>query len=262
MTLQQTTLQRITIAPEQLLPGNPPQLILTPDQVHYLRQVLRLRRGDQFLALHTEGGLWRSALGTEPQEAILLEPYPDFPSLTLQATILVALPKNGFDDVVRQAVELGVKAIVPMFSERTLLQPSEQKQKRWRRIAQEAAEQCERNQVPPITPPLPFRAALSFPSPDHQRYFCVTRRGSPSFLAVLSALQAIHTPGLSSESCSKSLLESPIEIAIVTGTEGGWTDAEIEYALAQGYQSVSLGPLILRAVTAPIAALSIVMGLS
>jgi 16S rRNA (uracil1498-N3)-methyltransferase len=247
-------LQRITIAPNQFHPAEPQRLTLTSEQVRYLRQVLRLRTGDQFLALNPHGGLWRSVLEEDPTRATLLEPCPDFPELKLQATLLVALPKHGFDEVVRQAVELGVKAIVPVLSERTLLQPSEQKQKRWQRIAQEAAEQCERNEVPVIAPPLPFAPALSFISPSQQRYFCITRRVAPPFLAVLTVL-AENRPGI-------PLPEDTLDIAIVTGPEGGWTEAEENQALSQGWQPVSLGPLILRAVTAPLAAMSVVMSIN
>jgi 16S rRNA (uracil1498-N3)-methyltransferase len=243
-------LQRITIVPDQLDPQDPQRLSLTPEQVHYLHQVLRLRAGDQFLALNPQGGLWRSVLGEEAHRAILLEPCPDFPELSIQATLLVALPKQGFDEVVRQAVELGVKAIVPVLSERTLLQPSEQKQKRWQRIAQEAAEQCERNEVPAIAPPLPFGSALSLLSSTPQRYFCVTRRAAPPFVTALTALP------------DQQKSEQSLDIAIVTGPEGGWTEAEEHQALAQGWQPVSLGPLILRAVTAPIAAMSVIMALN
>ena len=238
-------LQRITIAPEQF---HRDHLTLTVEQAHYLRQVLRLRSGDQFLALSPQGGLWRSALTEESHLATVLAPYSDFPELWLQTTLLVALPKTGFDEVVRQSVELGVKAIVPVLSERSLLQPSEQKQKRWQRIAQEAAEQCERNCVPTLSPPLPLATALALIPSGQARYIGVTRRSAPTLLQVLSALTSDRD-------------ESPVNLAIVTGPEGGWTEAEVEQAVAQGYQPISLGPLILRAVTAPIAAMSVVMAM-
>jgi len=251
------TLQRITIAPDQFHPREPQGLILTPEQVHYLRQVLRLRTGDQFLALNAQGGLWRSVLEEGGNRATLVEPWADFPTLSIQATLLVALPKNGFDEVVRQTVELGVKAIVPVLSERTVLQPSEQKQKRWQRIAQEAAEQCERNDVPTIAPPLPFGSALALLSSTPHRYFCVTRRAASPFLMAIMTLPDQHQ----SQQSSQQSLET-LDIAIVTGPEGGWTDAETQKALDQGWQPVSLGPLILRAVTAPIAAMSVVMAIN
>jgi 16S rRNA (uracil1498-N3)-methyltransferase len=165
---------------------------------------------------------------------------------------LIALPKTGFDEVVRQCVELGAKTIVPVISERTLLQPSESKQKRWQRIAQEAAEQCERNTVPIVSPVLPLIPALAQVSPEDDRYICVTRIAAVSFLTRI----------LSPDPPAKNQLAQNRSIAIVTGPEGGWTSAEVTAAIDLGYEPVSLGNLILRAVTAPIAVMSLVMAAS
>ena len=228
------------------------RICLTPAQVHYLRQVLRLRSGDPFLSLHPQGGVWLTLLGDRPSVATLQEPWLDLPELRIQATLLIALPKTGFDEVVRQCVELGAKTIVPVISERTLLQPSESKQKRWQRIAQEAAEQCERNTVPIVSPVLPLIPALAQVSPEDDRYICVTRIAAVSFLTRI----------LSPDPPAKNQLAQNRSIAIVTGPEGGWTSAEVTAAIDLGYEPVSLGNLILRAVTAPIAVMSLVMAAS
>lgn len=241
-------MQRLTLDPGQI---ENDRICLTPPQVHYLRQVLRLQSGDRFLSLHPQGGVWLTQLGDRPSVATLQEPWADLPELTIQATLLIALPKTGFDEVVRQCVELGAKTIVPVISERTLLQPSESKQKRWQRIAQEAAEQCERNTVPIVSPVLPLLPALAQVSPEDDRYICVTR------ISAISFLTRILCPDQSDQNRYQNR-----SIAIVTGPEGGWTDAEVTAAIDLGYEPVSLGKLILRAVTAPIAVMSLVMAAS
>jgi 16S rRNA (uracil1498-N3)-methyltransferase len=155
--------------------------------------------------------------------------------------------------VVRQATELGVDKILPIVSQRTLLKPSGQKIDRWQRIAQEAAEQCERPKIPQIYPTMSLDQSLGqLPAANHG-YFCVARGDSPSLLSVVQ--QQISMP----QQTQQQNLSSGLTFVIATGPEGGWTEEEVEWAIANGFQLVSLGPLILRAVTAPLAALSIVM---
>lgn len=229
-------LQRLVIAPDQL---NPPQILLNADQQHYLSRVLRLRSGDQFIAMDGQGKGWLAQLQSD--QAKILEAIDTRSELPISVTLILALPKgNGFDDVVRQVTELGVTCIAPVISDRTLLHPSPNKLDRWRRIAQEAAEQSERQIVPTILEPVPFRDRLSQNSED-RHFICLARGSSPHLLDVL--LEQTY---------------SSIKLAI--GPEGGWTDSEIEQAIAANYQPISLGRRILRAVTAPIVALSLISG--
>jgi 16S rRNA (uracil1498-N3)-methyltransferase len=144
--------------------------------------------------------------------------------------------------VVRQATELGVSEIQPVLSQRTILKPSDNKLDRWQRIAQEAAEQSERLWVPQVQAPLDLKTALTqFGSPVGPGYIC-TARGNP--------------PSLAQRLVADRLGDTPLTIAI--GPEGGWTPDEVELAQGLGYQAVSLGTGILRAVTAPLAVLAIV----
>lgn len=227
-----TQLQRLVIAPSQL---EQQEISLTPQQQHYLSRVLRLQTGDRFIAMNGQGQWWLAKL--EGAQAQILEPITVQSELPVLVTLIVALPKNGFDEVVRQTTELGVASLIPVISDRTLLHPSPQKLDRWRRIAQEAAEQSERLIVPEILDPVPFATGLSLAK--DQRYICVARGDSPHLLDCL--LSTHHSP-----------------ITIATGPEGGWTPAEVEAAIANGFQPVSLGRRILRAVTAPIVALSLI----
>lgn len=242
-------LQRLAIAPTQI---HQQEITLTPQQHHYLSRVLRLRQGDRFIAIDGKGNwLLANLAGTSAE---ILEQLSIQTELPVTVTLMVALPKgNGFDEIVRCCTELGVAVIMPVMSDRTLLNPSPQKLERWRRIAQEAAEQSERQIVPTILEPMAFSAGLSLQNEQlhgelvkYHQYICVTRRECANLLEYLRP-----KVDCKSESDSQS-------IVIATGCEGGWTDAEVESAIAQGFQPVSLGRRILRAVTAPIVAMSLV----
>ncbi|MDF5707118.1 MAG: 16S rRNA (uracil(1498)-N(3))-methyltransferase [Nostoc sp. S4] len=233
-------LQRIAIAPSQL---EQQQILLTKEQQHYLVRVLRLREGDRFIAMDGKGKSWLAQLAGE--QAQVLELLTVETELPVTITLMVALPKgNGFDEVVRCCTELGVTCIAPVLSDRTLLHPSSQKLERWRRIAAEAAEQSERSFVPTILEPVTFSTSLSsvighLSLANSQQYICVARGDFPHL---------------------KDCLEHKGQetIVIATGPEGGWTKQEIENAIAVGFQPVSLGRRILRAVTAPVVALSLI----
>lgn len=232
-------MQRITINPDQRVAD---RLHLTSEQVHYLQRVLRLNSGDVFIAQNGQGQQWQSQLTDIPGQAKILSAL--VPSLKPASLELVAaLPKTGFDDVVRQATELGVTRIQPLISQRTLLNPSAKKLGRWQRIAQEASEQCERGYVPRIAPPLKFTEWINDKHVATGNYFCVARVDGSGLLPCVQAL----------------LSDSPQQsIQVVIGPEGGWTPEEITVAIAHGYQTTSLGSGILRATTASLTALAII----
>ena len=250
-------LQRIAITPSQ---KQQEQIILTAEQQHYLFHVLRLEEGDKFIAMDGKGKCWLTQLIGE-QARVLEELEIENQELPISTTLISALPKNVFDDVVRCCTELGVTCIVPVISKRTLLKPSPQKLKRWQKIAQEAAEQSERAFVPQILEPVSFYLGLlSLPDfqdsvTNQQKYICTARGNSPHLFTYLSG-QKLSGQKLSEQKYI-SPRQKPGQIWIATGPEGGWTDQEIDGAIAAGFQPVSLGKRILRAVTAPIVALSI-----
>lgn len=241
-------LQRLTIAPSQIA-GQ--QIQLTAQQRHYLHNVLRLGDGDRFIAIDGRGNGWLASLNENASAAEMLEPVFAKTELPISVTLLIALPKNGMDDIVRQATELGVESILPIISDRTVLKPSSQKSDRWQRIAQEAAEQCERQIIPQVLPPIFWAKALqTWNSNSATCYLCEARGNHPHLLSCLQSEMDESAPDPEAKAQSSTVL--------AIGCEGGWTDAEIEGAIAAGYQPVSLGSRILRAVTAPLVALSLV----
>lgn len=228
-------LQRITINPQQLQEN---QLLLTPQQQHYLLRVLRLRDGDQFIAMNGMGKWWLTKLqGTQGEIVEILEVKTELP---ISITLMMALPKgNGFDEVIRCCTELGVTSIAPVLSDRSLLNPSPQKLERWRRIASESAEQSERAVIPTILEPVAFKTAIDENTATHS-YICEARGDYPHLKQVINNANTAR------------------EIIIAIGPEGGWTDQELEIAVKSGFVAISLGCRILRAVTAPIVAISLI----
>jgi 16S rRNA (uracil1498-N3)-methyltransferase len=231
-------LQRITIAPSQI---NNQQIALTSEQHHYLSRVIRLRTGDRFQAIDGVGICYLAELNGEVAEIIQITTIVDR-ELPQPITLICALPKgNNFDDLVRACTELGVTTILPAISDRTLLNPSPQKLQRWRKIAQEAAEQSERLVVPIIAEPQALQMIFSQLPDPAAKYLCEARGDQPHLLTCLQSAQLIDRPTI-----------------IAIGPEGGWTDGEIQLSIEHGFQLVSLGARILRTITAPIVALSIV----
>ncbi|MFQ4139965.1 16S rRNA (uracil(1498)-N(3))-methyltransferase [Nodosilinea sp. PGN35] len=218
------------------------RLRLSSSQQHYLYRVLRLGTGQQFVALDGQGQQWIATLAVDADLATLVPAPPSPQSSQAPIALAIALPKgSGFDEVVRQSTELGVSTLQPVISDRTLHQPNPKKLERWQRIAAEATEQSERLLLPEILPPLPWRDYLQQPWEGY-RWLCVARGDAPHLLRVAQAS------------------DPTVPAVVATGPEGGWTEAEVAGAIAAGFQPVSLGPSILRAVTAPLAALTLVAG--
>ena len=241
-------LQRLAIAPQQI---DQQQVFLTVEQQHYLRRVLRLGVEDKFIVMDGEGKWWLAKLTPDISIkteliAILEQEIAIQNELPIEINLISALPKgNSFDEVVRQSTELGITHIFPVISSRTVLKPSPQKLKRWQKIATEAAEQSERQVVPKIRETVEYSVALSLFEKqnlftNYHKYICVARNNYPLLLESLLDNQKLES------------------IVIAIGPEGGWTKGEIEAAIAIGFQAVSLGKRILRGVTAPLVALSLV----
>jgi len=225
---------RLIINSEQLENS---QISLSADQLHYLKRVLRLQDGETFVALDGRGVSLLVAL--EEKTGRVLEYLEQNNELSRKIHLMVALPKgSGFEDIIRSCTELGVASFIPICSERTLLDPSQAKLERWRKISQEATEQCERQIVPQIFPAVKVNNALV--NLDLTRitpYLLVTRKSDIPHLA------AVNIP-------------QEREILLSIGPEGGWSEREIESFIAAGFVLVSLGNRILRTVTAPIVAVS------
>jgi 16S rRNA (uracil1498-N3)-methyltransferase len=256
---------------------------LTEEARHYLRRVLRLGIGDRCIVADGGGQVWEvelvsSVAGGEGDrvdlDARILTDLSgrsstitgsESPELLVPLVLVAAVPKgNGFDEVVRQVTELGVASIVPVTSDRTVLDPSPKRVDRWRRIATEAFEQCERSIVPQVLTPQRFDHWLKT-QPIHadDRPFPWAMTANPPIKAIAvarsdapSLRQWIMNSGQSVESMNLEV-NRPGGTIIAIGPEGGWTPRERALAIEAGFCEVSLGCRVLRAVTASVAAVAI-----
>ena len=230
-------LRRLLIPPHRLV-GPDPELPLVAEELHYLRRVLRLRDGDRFALVDGAGRLWSATLvgGTR---ALLDQPV-DGPLQSqarplLPLELALALPKRDGELVLRMACELGFDRLTPLRAERSV--PGPFNRERCKLILREAVEQCERLWSPELGALLPAEACLAQPPLGLGLLATTRREGLPLLAAVLE---------------QTSLSAQGVVMAI--GPEGGWSPAEEELALSQGWIPVSLGPTILRSSTAAVAA--------
>jgi 16S rRNA (uracil1498-N3)-methyltransferase len=212
------------------------------DEARHLARVLRAEPGQQY-EISDGAAVYLAEISAVEKDRVgfrLIEPL-DTPPAPVRLTLLAALIKfDRFEWLVEKATELGVAAIVPVKaarSEKGLLEAAGKRAERWRRIARESSQQARRVRPLEIGAPQALGAALGALSGDG--YFLDEKPGAPPLLTVLPP--PAQRRGFD---C----------ITLVTGPEGGWTDAERASAAAGGWKPVSLGPLILRAETAAIMA--------
>lgn len=217
------------------------------DEARHLTRVLRVEAGQRY-EISDNRNVYLAEIETARKESVLFRTLEKLPAAPPSARfeLYVALIKfDRFEWIVEKATELGVTEIVPIEatrSERGLEKAAGKRAERWRRIALEASQQSRRAHLPEIAEPVPLAEALARPATH--RYVLDENPGAPPLFAALPADRTTQDT-----------------VAILTGPEGGWT--EEEHALfaaggAAGWTTVSMGPLILRAETAVIAALAVI----
>jgi 16S rRNA (uracil1498-N3)-methyltransferase len=219
------------------------EVALAADQTHYLRNVMRRSRGDTVRLFNGRHGEWSGTIATlgKAQASIALERQTRVQSAESDLWLLAApIKRTAIDFVAAKATELGVSAIQPVFTRRTAV--ARVNVARMRANAIEAAEQCERLSVPEIRAALSLESALATLPPGRQLLFCdETRDGRP----IAQALAAERA-------------RMPEPWAILIGPEGGFTPEELGRIRAlPSVLPVSLGPRLLRADTAALAALAV-----
>ena len=214
------------------------------DGAKHLTRVLRVEPGQRY-EISDNRGVWLSEVATARKDRVIfrtLERVEESPA-PVSISLYAALIKfDHFEWLIEKATELGVDAITPFEarrSERGLDRAAGKRVERWRRIAVEASEQSRRDHLPVIDDPVSFENVVN--AAAEFRYALDESAG-----AVL-LLQTIPNARSASD-----------RVALLLGPEGGWTDEERKAFLDAGWTAVSLGPRILRAETAAIAALAIV----
>lgn len=212
-----------------------------PDQVNYLRNVLRLNAGDRILIFNGRDGEWQASIGEARKGAMTLHaeaqvrPQQGAPDIDY---LFAPLKRARLDYMVQKATEMGVARLRPVFTRRTT--PERINSARMRANVIEAAEQCGILRIPEVFEPQTLGAALAHWKPERHLVFCDEDSEAADPLAALRSL-------------------APGPIALLIGPEGGFDAGERELIRSQPFAlSISLGPRILRADTAAVAALALV----
>jgi 16S rRNA (uracil1498-N3)-methyltransferase len=218
------------------------ELDLPAEQARHV-QVLRLQPGAALTLFNGQGGEWTATvlrMGTKLQVAVRIGKHtPAARELPAEVVLAVGMPANErMDTLVEKATELGVSAIQPLQCARSVLRLSgeraDKRQAHWQAVAVAAAEQSGRTQVPLIAPVrTPAQWLVSLPPGAAQRHLlCFAPDAQPA-----GALVAGRPAW------------------VMSGPEGGLTPEEETLARQHGFAPLSLGPRVLRADTAPLAAL-------
>jgi len=222
------------------------KLILDDQRIiHHARDVLRLKAGEMLTVIDQKGTLFECRIEELSDRGVLRIIKETLPGLEdkIRISIACAIPKRAkMDDIVDKLTQLGVEEIIPFFSERVVVMMDKKKRhlrlERWRKIAESASQQSQRNRIPKIAEPCDFKEAL---------------KKADGFKLKLIASVCVAKK----DSLKKRLDHSSAEsVMLLIGPEGDFTPAEIGLAEKKGFLPVSLGDTVLRVETAAIAAVS------
>ena len=238
-------MHRFFTTPENITDEN---VILRGTDVAHIRTVLRLKGGDRIQVLDGRGNCYTVILRTVGRDRIESTISLKEDASNCESPLRICLGQGivkgtGFDGIVRKSVELGVDKIVPISANRSIAklsqEDSERKINRWCRISREASKQCGRSSIPIIGP-----------KPATVKEFCFNNQELDLKIIFWEEERSLRIKDL----LHKNKLNS---VAILIGPEGGFSSKEVEISRKYGFQSVSLGPRLLRTDTAPLAAISI-----
>jgi 16S rRNA (uracil1498-N3)-methyltransferase len=217
------------------------QALALPETASRHVQVLRLQPGMPLVLFDGTGGEYGAQverIGRREVEVRVGERVALERELPWQVTIALGMPANDrMDALVEKATELGVAALQPLMTERSVLrlegERAERKRQHWQGIAIAASEQSGRTRVPHIAPVRPLTAWLAQP-----------REGERWLLSFAPDRRPPSRPA------------PPAALQLLSGPEGGLSDDEEVAARAAGFRPIALGPRVLRADTAPLALLA------
>lgn len=233
----------------QSSPETGTRVTVTGQDAKHIRSVLRLKPGDRIVLVDGNGNEYTAVIDSlEPHRILvgILERNLCKSESPLNMTAAVGfLKEKKMDLLVRQLCELGVTNFLPYFAERSVPKPSrdriKERVRRWERIAQESIKQCRRGKVPQINAPVDFTQMLAKTENDAEKIVFWEKAVEP----LPQRIEAFG-PG------------DPKGVTVLLGPEGGLSESEIQQAEAAGFKIYSLGPRILRAETAVVAACALV----
>ena len=225
--------------PQPLIEGA--ELSLNDSAVQHLGRALRMRPGGSIRLFDGAGNEHHAELLELSKRVIRVRVGSkiDGGSESMLTVELGQVMSRGerMDYAVQKATELGVSRIVPLFSERCEVKLNPERQAKrvdhWQQVAISACEQSGRSRVPQIAMPQPLNQWLESCESD---------------------LRLVLHPDAATPLAQR---QNPASISLLIGPEGGLSDVEIDTARAQGFESLQLGPRVLRTETAPVAALSV-----
>ena len=230
----------------------PVEIRLDAGESHHLVAVNRCSRGDAVIAFDGRGREWiteciepcKNSTVLRVRESRQAKPLPH------EITLAQVLPKGStMDDIVRQATEVGAARIVPLISERTQVHLDEnradKKIEKWHTGAIEAAKQCGNAWLPEISPIQNFAAFVRDAKDYDLKLIASLHAGAMTLKTALSHYREKHGPA------------APHKAIWLIGPEGDFSPGELTDAITNGFQPITLGPLVLRSDTAAIYALSI-----
>jgi len=239
--------------PAVLLSGQP--LTLPAGTARHV-QVLRLQPGQVITLFNGEGGEWDATItrmGRSDVDVVLGAHHAIEREATRAVHLALGMPANDrMDWLVEKAAELGVASVQPLHTAHSVLRLSGdralKKQTHWQSVAVAACEQCGGNRVPHVQPVADFAAWL--------KALPATPADSAPVLRCLLSLAEGTQP------LTRALAQAPVGAAVwfLSGPEGGLSPAEDAQARAAGFVPVTLGPRVLRAETAALAALTLALG--
>lgn len=242
-------MHRFIVSTEEIIKG---EVILQGDEFIHLQRVLRLG-ADEIIALFDGKGIECIgkivSINTEAAVISIIKCSKNLCESPLELWLMQGLPKGDkMDLIIQKCTELGIKGIVPLIMSRSDVKIPADKQnekvKRWKRIATEAAKQCGRTAVPMIQPVSSLKLALQN-LPKHKVFIVPWEKANLPLHRVLD------------EQEDPSYSNAPVYITI--GPEGGLTEEEISLICEFGGSPVSIGPRILRTETAAIAVTALLM---
>ncbi len=218
---------------------------LTGEQATHLARVLRAEIGQVFDVV-ADGHLHRAEISRVSEDEVVFTLHEELSAdAALPLTLLLSVFKfDRMEWAIEKVTELGVARVVPVLARRTekhLAHAAEKRVERWKRIAREAAQQSRRSDVPEIADPQTLKAALRDDASSLKLLLAETEQEN----SLANALENFQAAGL----------------MLAIGPEGGWTQEEMALFTQQGWKHVTLGPRILRAETAAIAAVSVAAAL-
>lgn len=225
---------------------------LTP-LAHQLNKVLRLQPGAMIQLLDgrgTEFDVRLTAVQSHHAAGEVLAARQNRAEPTTELTLYqCSLKADKFEWVLQKGTELGVSRFVPVISERSIVRPAAallKKYERWQAILREAAEQCGRGRIPVLLDPLDWPEAINH----------------ATGLRLLPWETELATAPLLYSTAIQQAMQHAPAISLLIGPEGGIAAAEATQAQACGWQAISLGPRILRAETAALAAVTLIGAMS